>query len=198
MCFVLHYDDRLLPVLHWWLVPGDCGTLHRLIRNALWRIRSVGAYFLLRTLLWLIFSVTSRLSVAAPPCPSKMQIHSYALACNSGYLATFVLLWRAYSCMTLLTKRWMVVGAHGSPKRYLGQASRSRTHQWRIALYQADGTAESCLQQFRRQGHRPAQSAITTSSSASHIFNLALVPNTGNVKDCQVCVECHILPDSYQ
>ena len=56
------------------------------------------------------------------------------------------------------------------PEKYLGRSAHSSVHQWLIASYQADRTAESYLQQFRRQGHRPAQPPINTSSS--HIFNL--------------------------
>lgn len=183
-----------------WLAPGDYSPLqvillHGLFRNALGQFRSVGAYFMVV----INFNVTRRLFVAAPVCcPSNGRIYTCVLACRSGYLASLVRLCRAYQCIALLTKRWMVVGVHGSPERYLGQSSHSCTHQWRIASYHADGTTESYLQQFRRQGHRPAQPAITTSSFSSHIFNLALPPNTGNVKVCQVCMECHILPDSYQ
>lgn len=82
------------------------------------------------------------------------------------------------------------------PEKYLGRSAHSSVHQWLIASYQADRTAESYLQQFRRQGHRPAQPPINTSSS--HIFNFEFLcsPNTANVKDCQLSVEGCILPDS--
>lgn len=114
-----------------WLVPGDCSPLQvillpGLFRNALGQFRSVGAYFMVV----INFNVTRRLFVAAPVCcPSNGQIYTYVLACSSGYLASLVRLCRAYQGIALLTKRWMVVGVHGSPERYLGQSSHSCTHQ---------------------------------------------------------------------
>lgn len=87
-------------------------------------------------------------------------------------LAVYVL---AYPCVAVVTERWMVLGAHGSPERHADPSSCLSAHQWRMASHWADGTAESYSQQFRRQGHRPALPSSTSSSSS---FNLAVLYGT--------------------